>query len=172
MKKFFNWVIVLAACVGAFYCVGLIVPRSRAMSSKTNLVAKPDRLYAAVADLSTWREWHPDVASVQERPKQDDHPVWRVTEKDGVSYDVEVTNFEEPGHWEATYTIDGSRYTLRYDFGWYGEGGRVRVKRTVDTRDTWKRAKAFLWSRTETAPVGVLNALAEHMGEPGLAKED
>jgi hypothetical protein len=172
VKKFFNWVFVLAGCVGLFYFVGLIVPRTLTQGSKTTLKAVPEQLYAVVSDLNTWPEWHPDVASVQERPAKNENPVWRITERDGTIYEAEVQVREEPGSFQTTYTIDGSRYTLRFAFGWYGQGGRAQITRTVDTRDRWKRARAFLWSRNETAPIGLLNALAKHLGETVAAEEN
>ncbi len=172
MKKFFNWVLVLAGFVGAFYCVGLIVPRAQTSGSKTNLVATPAQLYAWIADVSSWPQWHPDVLTVQERPGKKDHPVWRVTEKSGTSFDLEVADSVEDKSWAATYAIDGTRYSLRIDLAWYGQGARVHVKRTVDTSDTWKRAKSFLWSRDETGAVGLVNALARQVGESPEVKED
>ena len=172
MKKLFNWLMVLAACVGAFYGIGLIVPRSQTQGSKTTFTVMPDKLFGLVSDVSTWPEWHPDVASAVERPKNKDNVVWRVTEKSGASYDLEVTTSEDPTLWQCTYVIDETRYTLRFEFGGYGQGGRGRIVRTVDTRNTWKRAKSFLWSREETAPIGLLNALSQQLGEPGTAKED
>lgn len=164
MKKFFNWVIVLAAIAGAFYCVGLIVPRSITSGSKTNLTTKPDQVLAVVSDVAGWPKWHPDILSVVPRERRSDHPVWHVTEKGGTSFDIEVLADEE-ATWQGSYTIDDTRYLLRFDFGWFAEGGRVRLIRTIDTRDTWKRAKSFLWSRSETSPIGLLNALAEYLGE-------
>ncbi len=171
MKKFFNWVLVLGACVGAFYLIGLIVPRSQTSGSKTNLQAKPNQLYALVSDPTTWKDWHPDVAAIQERPKRDDHALWLVTDKHAKSYEMEILSAEEPQTWHAAYTIEGTRFTLRFDFSWYGQGGRARVTRTVDTRDTWQRARRFLLPTSEASAVALLNALAEQLGEPGAAEE-
>jgi len=172
VKKFFNWVLVLAGIVGAFYGIGVIVPRSMTSGSKTTFVVKPDKLFAAVADVRSWPEWHPDVLSVSERPEHNKNPMWHVTEKDGVSYDMEVSVADDPTKWQGAYTIDGQRHTLRFDFQWYGEGGRAHATRTVDTNDTWLRAKAFLWSRSETDPIGLLNALAVHFGEAPKADKE
>lgn len=172
VKKFFNWVLVLAGFVGAFYCVGLIVPRSQTSGSKSNLVATPAQIYPWIADVTSWPQWHPDVLSVQERPNKKDRPVWRVTEKSGTTFELEVVDTEEDKAWTGTYSIDTTRYTLRFDLGWYGQGGRLHITRTVDTSDTWERAKGFLWSRDETGAVGLLNALAEQVGEKPEVKED
>lgn len=172
MKKFFNWILVLAGCVGLFYCIGLIVPRSLTLGCRTNLTTKPEQVYALVSDLETWPEWHPDVRKVQESVSRGDTPLWRVTDSNGESYDLEVNSAEEDAAFQVAYTIDGSRYTLRFSMRWYGEGARVQLARTVDTRDPWKRAKSFLWSRNETKPVGLLNALVAHLGEAAPVEEE
>lgn len=171
MKKFFNWVLVLGACVGAFYLIGLIVPRSQTQGSKTNLQAMPAQLYALVSDPTTWKSWHPDVAAIQEGRERNDNPVWVVTDKRAQTYEMEIVSAEEPQAWQANYTIDGTRYSLRFDFAWYGQGGRARVTRTVDTRDAWKRARRFLLPTNEASAVALLNAIAEQLGEPGAAEE-
>lgn len=172
MKKFFNWILVLAACVGAFYLIGLIVPRNQTQGSKTTLTAKPDQLYKVVADPATWSEWHPDVASIQERPERDGHPIWQVTDEHGRTFELEVMVAEDPGAWQGTYTIDGTRFVLRFDFSWYAQGGRARVTKTADTRDRWQRARRFLLPAKESSAIAVLNGLAEHLGEPGSAQSN
>jgi hypothetical protein len=172
VKKFFNWVLVAAACVGAFYGIGLIVPRSQTLASKTTFVADPDKLYAVVADVASWPQWHPDVRAAEERATRKDNPVWKITEKGGTSYELEVQNDEAPSLWQATYTIDGARYTLRFEAWWFGQGSRGRVTRTIDTRDPWRRAKGFLLARDEAKPAGLLNALGAHFGETVTIKDD
>jgi len=171
VKKLFNWILVLGACVGAFYLIGLIVPRSQTQGSRTTLVAKPDRLYAAVSDPTTWFEWHPDVASIRETTRRNKNRVWSVTDEQGRSFELEVMTEEEPLAWQGTYTLDGTRVVLRFDFSWYGQGGRARVTRSLDTRDTWKRAKRFLLPTHESSAIALLNGLCEYLGEPGSAEE-
>ena len=172
MKKVFNWILVLGGLVGAFYLIGLIVPRNQSQGSKTVLTAKPDALYKIVNDPATWSDWHPDVAAIQERPERNDHPVWEVTDKRGRRYEMEILVQEDPGAWQGTYTIDGTRFVLRFDFSWYGQGGRARVAKSTDTRDTWQRAKRFLLPTKEASAIAVLNGLATEMGEPPAAQEN
>jgi hypothetical protein len=171
VKKLFNWLIVLGACVGAFYCVGLIVPRSQVRGCRTNLATKPAAIYATVADLNTWSDWHPEVAAVQKRPARNDHPVWLITTPEGEIFELEVTNAEEAKLWQGSYTREGTRTTLRFDFNWYGEGGRARVTMTEDTRDTWLRAKRFLLPHKEVTALGLLLALTERLGESTKVEE-
>ena len=171
MKKFFNWVLILGACVGAFYLIGLIVPRNQTQASKTTLQAKPAELFAVVSDPTTWSNWNPDVSAISERSSRD-HKMWSVTDKHARTYDLEVVLEEEPLSWQATYTIEGTRFVLHFDFKWYGEGSLARVTKTFDTSDTWLRAKRFLLPTPEASSVALLNALCQQVGEPGTAKEN
>ena len=165
MKKYFNWLMVLAACVGAFYGVGLIVPRNQTLGAKAPYTAKPDQVYEVLADLRTWPEWFPGLASVQERPERNGHPVWRVLTKDGLSFEIEVLGTEDEKSWNGTYTIDGTRTTLRFDMTWYGSGSRLRATRAADTRDTWLRAKNFFLPSSEVEPIAILQGLGVFFGE-------
>lgn len=172
MKKFFNWILVLGACVGAFYGIGLIVPRNQTKGSRTDFQAKPEAIYLVVADHTTWAAWFPGVAAVRELTEKNDHPRWGLTDDDGHTFELEVLGGEEPRTWSASYEQDGTRFNLRFDLTWYGEGSRVRVTRTADTRDAWLRAKHFLWSDPGASPVAVLTALAEQLGEGATEIED
>lgn len=165
MKRFLNWIIVLAACVGAFYGVGLIVPRSQTQGAKAAFGTKPAEIFEALNDLTTWPEWHPNFASVQERPEKDDHAMWRVLTKDGRSFELEVLGAEDEKFWNGAYSIDGTRTTLRFDLTWYGSGSRLRAMRNTDTRDPWVRARDFFLPSSEAEPVALLSAFGTYFGE-------
>ncbi len=167
MKKFFNWVLVLAACAGAFYGIGFIVPRSMTRGCRTIMTARSDEVYEVVADLNTWPAWNPDIRSVTEQEKHNDNAVWRVTPVKGLAYNLEVAVKDEPTVFQVVYSHDGSRYTLRFTFTYC-----VQIHRTIDTADPWLRAKGFLLpGGDETGPVGLLTALAKHMGEEVKVEE-
>jgi hypothetical protein len=171
VKKFFNWILVLGACVGLIYCIGLIVPRSQTQGSKTTLTSGPEQLFALVSDPSTWADWNPEVASIQERPERDKHKVWFVTDQAGRTYEMEVTLSDAPMPFvQANYTVGGTRFVLRFDFNWHGQGSRARVTKTSDTRDVWQRARRFFLPTKEASAITLLNALAEHFGEAGSAE--
>lgn len=171
MKKFFNWILVLGACVGAFYMIGLIVPRNQTQGSKTDTQANPKVLYTLVADPTTWSSWHPDVVSIQERPERNDHPIWLVTDKHQRTFELEILTTEEPLRWQASYAVDGTRFNLRFDFKWSGQGARACVSRIIDTPDTWQRAQRLFVPSKETSALGILNAICEHLGESGKAEK-
>ena len=170
MKKLFNWLMVLAGCVGAFYGVGLIVPRNQTLGAKANFTTQPRDVFEVLNDLSTWPQWHPNFLSVQERPERNDHPVWRVLTKEGLSFEIEVLGTEEEKFWHGTYTIEGTLTILRIDLAWYGKGARVRATRTTDTRDTWLRARGFFLPSSEIEPVALLNAFGTYFGESTKAE--
>lgn len=170
MKKFFNWILVLAGCVGAFYGIGLIVPRMQTEGSQADFQTKPADVMAVLADVSSWPQWLPEIATVREHEgKLNDNPAWRVTKNDGASYQLEVSLATDAA-WQATYDLAETRHTVRFKLSGLGEGTRVQATRTADTRDPWVRAKTFLLMRGETSGLALLNALAEHLGESANAR--
>lgn len=166
MKRLFNSLLILGALVGAVYGVGLIVPRTRVLTAKALFAEGPVKVFAALNDPGTWPDWHPGVASVQERPDRNDHAVWRILSKEGTSFELEVLQAEEDRSWQATYTIEGERTTWRVDMTFAGSGGaRILANRTIDTRDPWMRAKGFFLPGSDLEPIAFLNALGAHFGE-------
>jgi hypothetical protein len=168
VKKFMHWIVVIGACVGAFYLIGLIVPRTQSQGSRTNLATAPSDVLQLVKDPQYWPEWHPDVAGVQPRGERNDKAIWSVRDRLGKSYELEVLAADER-MWQGSYTVDGTRFTLRFEVLGYGQGARVQVTRTTDTRDVWLRAKRFLWSKPESSPIAMLNGIAGYFGEHGEA---
>jgi hypothetical protein len=171
VKKFFNVLIILAGCAGAVYGIGLIVPRNLTEVSKTNLLSKPDAVYALVSDVTTWPRWHPDVARVEQRPERNDHPIWRITTKSGEMLDLEVKVEDGPAHWMGDYVRKEQRVTLKLDTSWYGEGTSVLFGHTTVTTDPWVRAKHFLLPDGEVSAITLLNAISKGLGEPPHAEK-
>ncbi|MEQ1891686.1 MAG: hypothetical protein ABL998_04025 [Planctomycetota bacterium] len=172
MKKLFNRILILAGLVGAFYFVGLIVPRQQKLGSYTTLDARPIEVYATIADLSTWDDWHADFASVRELPEEDHERRWQITDPEGNQFVLEESVAEEGARWQGTYERLGSRFTWRFDLTGYADGSRVSLSKTVETRDTWLRAKRFLWFGEGASALAVLNSLSEHLGEAPQAIKD
>lgn len=170
MKKFFNWILILGACVGAFYLIGLIVPRNQTETTKTNLQSPPPAIYAVVTDFGSWPAWNPDFLSVKEKYTTREHPLWTVTDKSGRTFELEVTSLEEDRSCQCTYTVDETRHTLRFDLSWCGQGGRVVINRSADTRSPWLRSKRFLLPASEASSLTLLNALTKQLGEPPRAE--
>ena len=164
MKKFFNWSLVVGACVAAFYLIGLIVPRNEASGSKSNLESKPEAVYAIFSDVDGWPQWYPGVARVEEREKRKNNAVWSVTDKLGKSYVLEVTqNDPKENSFAATYELDGTRHNWTMIVNWFPDGARVRVNEMTDTGDPWKRARRFLMPNHDVAPLEVLLAIGKQL---------
>jgi len=165
MQRFINWVLAIGALVGMFYGIGLIVPRTTTRKAQAQYEAAPEKLYALVADVTTWPSWHPDVSDVRPLESPKDKPVYEVTFKDGRSFRMEVVGFERDKTWAATYELGGTSSRMNVVFGWVGEKGRAYMTRTSDTRDPWRRARLFLWDREQSKPTAILDALAVRLGE-------
>jgi len=172
VKKLFNWILVLAACVGAFYGVGVIVPRSQKLGCTTTMQESTPRLYEQINDPTTWDDWHPDFARVDELPELDKVRRWRLTDKQGLTFELSESQAEDNQRWQGTYERLGSRTTLRFELTGYGQGSRIRLVKTVETRDPWLRAKRFLWFGDDSSALAILNAFQAQQGEtPGAAKD-
>jgi len=172
VKKFFNWILLLAAIVGAFYGVGVIVPRSQKLGSYTNFMAKPREVYSVVYDVERWDEWHPDFADVREIDELDGKRRWRVTDHKARMFELVETEVEQDRQWQGTYEIEGTNFSYRIMITGSGSGSRVGLKKTLDTRDPWRRAKRFLWFGEGSTALGLLNALSVQLGEPAEAIKD
>lgn len=172
VKKLFNWILVLAAMVGAFYGVGVIVPRSQKLGSLTTTAANPMQLYEVVADPTTWSDWHPDFTSVTELEKKKDERRWRVIDVQGQIFELTESQADEGLRWQGSYERLGTRTTLRFEFTGFGSGARLRLVKTVDTRDPWLRAKRFLWFGDDSSSLTILNALQGFVGEAPAAVKD
>lgn len=162
----------LAAIVGAFYGVGVIVPRSQKLGSYTNLQATPREVYAVVQDVERWDEWHPDFADLRELDELDGQRRWRVTDHKARSFELIETEIEEDRQWQGAYELEGTRFTYRIMITGSGSGSRVTFKKTLDTRDPWLRAKRFLWFGEGATALGLLNALTQKLGETPAAVKD
>ena len=172
MKKLFNWILVLAGIVGAFYGVGVIVPRSQRLGCTTTIEENTVRLYEQFNDPTGWDDWHPDFARVDELPEVNKERRWRVTDQEGLVFEFTESQAEENQRWQGSYERLGSRTTLRFELTGYGSGSRVRLVKTVETRDPWLRAKRFLWFGDDSSALAILNAFQGHLGEtPGAAKD-
>lgn len=165
MQKFINWVLLLSACVGVFYGIGLVVPRKTTEIARIEFATEPRELFGLIGDVSTWPSWYPDVVSVRKLPEKNGREIWSLTDKAGETFQLEVLESEKESLFVASYFQDGSRYTLRIVFGWAGEGGRLHLTKTVDTGDPWRGARLFLWDGDDVSAPEILDAVAEHFGE-------
>lgn len=162
----------LAAIVGAFYGVGLIVPRSMKLGSYTNLQSSPREVIEQVKDVEAWDSWHPEFADVRELDAVDKQRRWRVMDHEGRNFELLETEYEEDREWQGTYELEGSRITYRILAIGAGSGARVSFKKTVETRDPWLRAKRFLTFGEGATPLALLNALSVQLGETPAAIKD
>lgn len=172
VKKFFNRILVLAAFVGAFYGVGVIVPRSQKLGSYTNLQATPREVYAQVYDVENWDRWHPDFADLRELDEVDGQRRWRVTDQEGRTFELVEGDCEEDRTWQGSFEAEGSRTTYRFVVVGSGSGSRVTLKKTLDTRDPWLRARMFFTFGGGASPLALMNALSVQLGETPTAVKD
>jgi len=164
MKRLTTLICVVGALVGVFYLVGMILPRSRATGSKTTMDSKTTEVYQAIVDLRGWPRWFPGVTRAEEGAERAGHPTWRLTDDKGEMFDLEVTSEDGSSVWIGVFERRGSRFTLRFDVKWFGEGASVFVTEQADTRSPWMRARRFFMNEHTSMP-GILLALGKQLGD-------
>jgi uncharacterized membrane protein len=78
---------VVACVILIVIIVGALLPVAHTASRSVEISAPPDRVWAALTDVSAFPQWRPDVASVEPLPDR----TWREHGKNGViTYQVTV----------------------------------------------------------------------------------
>jgi hypothetical protein len=170
VKRFLTFVAVVGACVGMFYLVGVILPRTTTRATRVHLLTKTNEVYRVVADVAGWPTWMPGVMSVEEGVERKGNPVWTISDSEGHTYEMEVVNASEPLLWVGKYRIEDVGHTLRFDMKWYGDGALVLLAHQRDIENRWTRARKFFGvERNISLPA--LTALTRKLGESSQPEE-
>ncbi len=164
MKRYLTLLAVLGAIGGVLYLVGLVLPRTHSATSRTTFVAPPERVFDILADLGSWDEWHPDIASMEQLPEKNGHPMWLVIEKEGKRWELEVVESERPMRLYAYLHRGPDRETFRCELRWFGEGCVLRVTDQGETRAPLRRVQR-LTRNAHTPLAQFLLAVGRRLGE-------
>jgi polyketide cyclase/dehydrase/lipid transport protein len=170
VKRFFVLLVIAGACAGVFYVIGLVLPRTQSTASRTNFQANPQEVFKVVSDVANWDDWQPNIARVEERPEKNGHPVWHVTDREGKSWDMDITVVQEPLAFAASYELDGTKRSLRFDIKWLGQGSIVRITSLRDCRSPWVRARRG-FTNEHAELLQVLLGLGRKLGEETKPEE-
>jgi len=171
VKRFLTLVAVVGACVGLFYLVGVILPRTQSRVSRVHMLAKPDAVYRVVSDVATWPTWVPGVMSAHENGSRKDHPLWSIADNEGHTYELEVVMANDPMAFLVNYKLGDTNHTLRFDMKWYGDGSLVLVGHQREVPDRWARARHFFLVDSGSIALPTLLALTSKMGESAKPEE-
>jgi uncharacterized protein YndB with AHSA1/START domain len=97
MKFLKRAVIVLVALVACVYVVGLRMPREHTVSSRIQLTAPRDSVWAVLRNFADYPKWHPDFASSVPGERHNGNEVW-VQDVDGMTMSVEVVEVRPPSY--------------------------------------------------------------------------
>lgn len=164
MKRFLTLLVVLGACVGMFYLVGVILPRTTTRATKVHFLTKTDAVYKVVSDVQGWPTWMPGVTSVRDGGERKGMQVWTISDDEAHTYDLEVVTASDPLLWVGKYRIEDVVHTLRFDMKWYGDGSLVIFGHQKEIENRWSRARHFFMVERSLSMPGLLG-LASKLGE-------
>ena len=137
LKKLLVVVVLLAAGV---YLAGMSMPREHSASSRVQLTAPRDSVWAVLRAFGDYPKWHPDFKSSVKGERRDGHEVW-VQDVGGMTMTVEFLEIHPPSNLVTEIVTDeksqwGGVWT--YDLVANGAGTEVTI-----TEDGWVKSPFF-----------------------------
>lgn len=166
MKFLKRAVIVLVALVACVYVVGLRMPREHTVSSRIQLTAPRDSVWAALRNFGDYPKWHPDFTSSVPGERRNGHEVW-VQEVDGMTMSVEFLEIRPPSYLVTEVVTDeksqwGGVWT--YDLVSTGAGTEVTITEAGWIKSPFFRVMMKVMG-THATMDGVLKNLGAKFGE-------
>lgn len=166
MKFLKRAVIVLVALVACVYVVGLRIPREHTVSSRIQLTAPRDSVWAALRNFGDYPKWHPDFRSSVPGERRNGHEVW-VQDVGGMTMSVEFLEIRPPSYLVTEIITDeksqwGGVWT--YDLVATGAGTEVTITETGWVKSPFFRVIMKVMG-THSTMDGVLKNLGAKFGE-------
>jgi hypothetical protein len=93
-----RWLLVLLAGLVALFVVvaivGAMLPQEHVASRNVRFNQPPEIVWQSISNFAATPSWRSDLASVQQLPDIDGHPVWRETYEDGSALTLETLESE------------------------------------------------------------------------------
>ncbi|HEY2432402.1 MAG TPA: SRPBCC family protein [Vicinamibacterales bacterium] len=116
MRWIWYVVAVLAGTAALVALVGALLPRRHSVSRTARVPLPPDALYGLLSDVSRFRSWRRDVASLERLPDKDGMPAW-IEETGGMKIPMRFERMERPSLLVARIDTDrlpfGGAWTYR-----------------------------------------------------------
>ena len=169
MKKFVTLLAIGGALTGAFYLMGMVMPRTHSVSCRATYKSDPDKVFGVFSDVEHWPQWNPMIASVQEERPEDNHPVWTLIDPKQVRTRLEIGLIDGPLKMGASFQLEGARGNLRFELKRFGDGAILRITEQRDLRSPWRRGARLF--QNEYKPLMVfLESLGQRLGETVTAE--
>lgn len=143
--------------------IGYAMPNAHVTQVRADYAATPAEVYAVLANVEGWPEWHPSVDSLAPLEGQPEEPAWRIVGPDG-TMDIVVASVQPPTR--LVTRVDGGMFVGRwtYQVDSRPRGSRVTVTEEARIDNPVIRGLTVLWSQAATME-RMLRALGDHLGE-------
>lgn len=161
MKFLKRAVIVLVALVACVYVVGLRLPREHRVSSRIQLTASRDTVWAVLRNFGDYPKWHPDFKSSVPGERRNGHEVW-VQDVGGMTMSVEFVEMRPPSYLVTEIITDeksqwGGVWT--YDLVSSGAGTEVTI-----TEAGWVKSPFFRVMMKVMGTHSTMDGVLKHLG--------
>ncbi len=159
-------VIVLVLLVACVYVVGMRMPREQTVSSRIQLTAPRDSVWATLRNFGDYPNWHSDFKSSVRGEPRSGHEVW-VQDVGGMTMSVEFLEIRPPSYLVTEIITDeksqwGGVWT--YDVTSTGSGTEVTITEAGWIRSPFLRVLMKVMG-THSTMDGVLKNLGAKYGE-------
>ncbi len=158
LKRVVLLLVVVFVCV---YVVGLRMPREHSVSSRIQLTAPRDSVWAALRDFGNYPKWDTDFKSSVKGERRNSHEVW-VQDVGGMTMSVELTDVRAPSVLVSEIVTDeksqwGGIWT--YELAAAGAGTEVTV-----TEDGWVKSPLFRVMMKLRGAHATMDGVLKHLG--------
>jgi uncharacterized protein YndB with AHSA1/START domain len=158
VKKLLIVVVVLVACV---YGAGLSMPREHKVSSRVQLTAPRDSVWAVLRAFGDYPKWHPDFKSSVKGERVNGHETW-VQDVGGMTMSVEFLEIHPPANLVTEIITDeksqwGGIWT--YDLTANGTGTEVTI-----TEEGWVKSPFFRVLMKMRGSHATMDGVLKHLG--------
>jgi hypothetical protein len=166
MKFLIRAVVVLVVLCCVVYGYGYTLPRDHTVSSRVQLTASRDSVWAVLRAFGDYPKWDKDFASSVKGTARNGHEVW-VQESGGMTMSVELTEITPPSKLVSEIITDESSSwggIWTYEVAANGSGTQVTITEVGWIKPPIFRVMMKLMGPHKTMD-GVLKALGARFGE-------
>ncbi len=163
MRWLLSGIGIVIGIVAVLAGIGYSMPNAHVAQAEADYRAGPDSVYAMLAHLEAWSEWHPSVGSLTPLDGSSDERSWRITGPDG---SMTITLLDEDPPNRFVTLADGGMFVGRWTYKVEERAGLTRVTITEEARIDNMVIRGLTVFRNQTSTlVRVLRALGDRLGE-------
>lgn len=117
----------VAGLVAIVTAIGYALPRDHVATRAATFPAPPDRVWAALVDVTAYPSWRSDVASVEPLPPRNGLPAWKEHSKRGDAITFAFDLMAPPSRLTATITDPSLPFGGSWEYALTSEGTGTRL---------------------------------------------